>query len=173
VNTPQVLKTLSKHKIKATFFVIGENVKRWPRILEQTHEEGHKIGNHSYTHPHLTDLSQAKVRSEIKKTDRLISPYLSGDKLFRPPYGAHNATVDRIVRSLGYRLVFWNVDTLDWNTQYQPDRWIENGIEQIQSRDSCIILNHDIHKTTADYLDTFIRNINELGNVVFQNPEAL
>jgi peptidoglycan-N-acetylglucosamine deacetylase len=172
-NTDKVLKTLSDHKISATFFVIGENAKRRLKILRRIIDEGHRIGNHSFTHPHLPNLSEDEIREEILKTDRAIATHVGRDKLFRPPYGAHDAQVDRIVRDLGYRLVFWNVDTLDWDAHYQPHGWVQHGIEQIRLRDSSTILNHDIHKTTADHLAEFIERIIAIGNIVFGAASTL
>jgi peptidoglycan/xylan/chitin deacetylase (PgdA/CDA1 family) len=172
-NTEKILKTLSTYGIKATFFVVGENVSRWKRIVKLVHEEGHRIGNHSYSHPHLTKLSAQTIRDEIRRTDHLIAPYGTNDKIFRPPYGDYNATVGRIVRELGYRLVFWNVDTLDWSSNYQPTDWIRHGIDQIQARDSCIVLNHDIQSTTSDNLEDFLDRIMRIGGVSFMAPCTL
>jgi peptidoglycan/xylan/chitin deacetylase (PgdA/CDA1 family) len=172
-NTEQVLKALDQFKIRATFFVIGENVEKLQGIVRRTFDAGHRVGNHSFTHPHLPQLSPDKVREEIQKTDSLILPYAGTDKILRPPYGAHNKIVDDIITELGYRSIFWNVDTLDWDRKYQPRKWIDHGLEQIKSRDHCVVLNHDIHKTTADNLGSFLQGINQLGNVQFEPPEKL
>jgi peptidoglycan/xylan/chitin deacetylase (PgdA/CDA1 family) len=172
-HTDQVLKTLDQFQIKATFFVVGENVVRLPKIVQRTFDAGHRIANHTYTHPHLPKLSKAAIRKEIEDTERLISNYQVSGKLLRPPYGAHNATVDAIAAELGYRLKFWSVDTLDWNAQYQPDGWVQHGIEQIRTRDESVVLNHDIHKTTAENLGDFIRRIIDLGTVSFEPPSTI
>ncbi len=171
--TEQVLKTLSEHGITATFFILGKNAVDLLQVLKQIYGQGHRIGNHSFTHPDFTKLSENEIQEEIQQTEQLISPYLTGEKLFRPPYGARNATVDRVVRDLGYRLVFWNVDTLDWNERYQPEGWIQHGFEQMRSRDNCKILNHDIKQTTAENLGKFISRIVHIGNVVFQPAATL
>ncbi len=172
-NTDVVLSTLDKLKIKATFFVVGENAKKLATVVKRVFDAGHRIGNHSFTHPDLTKLTAARVREEIQKTEDLILPYLGTEKLFRPPYGAHNAMVDGVIKQLGYRSIFWTVDTLDWDAKYQPKKWIEHGLEQIKSRDDCRVLNHDIHKTTSDNLGTFIEQINKIGNAGFESPDTL
>jgi peptidoglycan/xylan/chitin deacetylase (PgdA/CDA1 family) len=171
--TDRILKILDNSKIKATFFVIGENAKNHKRLVKKAFDAGHRIGNHSYTHPHLSKLTEAQIRDEIKKTEDVIADYLGKAKIFRPPYGDHNAVVDRVVAALGYRLVTWSVDTLDWDKAYQPDGWVQHGLDQIRKRDRCVVLNHDIHKTTADNLQMFIDRIKQIGNVTFQPPSTL
>ena len=172
-NTEKVLKILAKFGITATFFVVGQNAKRWPQLVKKVSDEGHRIGNHSYTHPNLTKLTDAKILEEIAKTDDLIRDYVGRDKILRPPYGAHNARVDRIIGQLGYRNVFWNVDTADWNPANQPDKWVQVGLDQIRTRNDCRVLNHDIHVTTADHLEMFIQRIKQLGNVTFKAASTL
>jgi peptidoglycan-N-acetylglucosamine deacetylase len=173
VLTERVLGILGKFSIKATFFVVGKNAQNLKQLVRKTFDEGHRIGNHSYTHPDLTKLTETEIRNEIKKTDDVISNYLGPDKIFRPPYGSHNGVVDGVVRQLGYRLVLWNVDTLDWDHAYQPDKWVQHGIDQIRSRDSSKVLNHDIHSTTVDYLEMFIERIKQIGNITFKPPSTL
>jgi peptidoglycan/xylan/chitin deacetylase (PgdA/CDA1 family) len=156
-----------------TFFVVGQNVAAREAVVKRAFDAGHRIGNHSYTHPDLTKLAEPEVFSEIKRTDDLISRYAGEEKVFRPPYGSHNAKVDRVAARLGYRVVLWSVDTLDWDKHYQPDKWVQHGIDQIRNRDSSRVLNHDIHKTTADNYDTFIRRIVAIGSVIFEPPSTL
>ena len=67
----------------------------------------------------------------------------------------------------------WNVDTLDWNRNYQPDKWVQHGIDQIRARDTSTVLNHDIRKSTADNYDTFIERIKALGPVIFVEPSSV
>jgi peptidoglycan-N-acetylglucosamine deacetylase len=168
-HTDRVLKTLSDHQINATFFIIGENALAFPEIVYRIASAGgHRIGNHSYSHPDLTRLSAEEIESEIMKTEKLIAPYLGKEKLLRPPYGAHNSLVDRVAKDLGYQLCFWNVDTLDWNESYRPDGWVSHGVAQCKGREKTIVLNHDIHESTADHLDLFISEIIGLGPTSFE-----
>ncbi|MEO6608250.1 MAG: polysaccharide deacetylase family protein, partial [Aestuariivirga sp.] len=128
-NTELILETLEQHKLKATFFFIGKYVEQYPDIVLRVAEAGHRIGNHTHSHPHLSKLSADAVKAEIEKAERLIAPYQGpGSKLFRPPFGDRNRTVDSIVRKLGYRLVMWTVDTKDWRSENQPRGWMEYGI---------------------------------------------
>jgi len=168
--TEKILRILDSQAILATFFIVGKRAAAHPEVLKKIAHSGHWLGNHSYSHLDLTRLSKSQIRSQIQRTERLIAPYLNPrrGKFFRPPYGRHNQVVDRIASELGYRLYFWNVDTLDWDKQYQPDRWAQYSVDQIRDRDTAIVLMHDIHKTTADNLSAFISRIKALGEVRFE-----
>lgn len=172
-NTGKILDVLAQHKIRATFFVVGRHCSLYPDILKRTAAAGHRIANHTFNHPDLTKLSAASVKAELKQTEAIIAPYVKGQKLIRPPYGAHNAAVDRIISSLGYRMIIWNVDTVDWSKDYKPKKWIAHGVNQIRSRSSSVVLNHDIHNTTADHLNEFIERIIHLRNIRFGAPTDL
>jgi peptidoglycan-N-acetylglucosamine deacetylase len=172
-NTDRMLQTLDSFNIKATFFVIGKKAAGLERLVRKAFDAGHRIGNHSYTHADLTKMTEAQMRDEIKRTDDVINQYTGTDKIFRPPFGLHNATLDRVASQLGYRVVMWNVDTLDWNSNYRPHKWVQHGLNQIRSRNDSKILNHDIHETTVDNLPVFIACIKRLGNVTFKPPSTL
>ncbi len=171
--TPKVLDVLAAHGIRATFFVVGKNAAYYPRIVERAAREGHGIANHTYRHPDLRTVSSAKVREELVLTEKHIAKAMGKRKLFRPPYGAHNAKVDAVVAELGYRTILWSVDTVDWSKHYKPTRWIDHGVAQIKAKSDCVVLMHDIHRTTADNLDTFIRKIKKIGGVKFGETKDL
>ena len=94
--TPPLLDHLRDHGVKATFFVLGQNIvhQEGRAILERIACDGHQIGNHSYSHPDLTKLTAKQIEDEIKRTEALIGSLDNGMKLFRPPFGFHNSTVD-------------------------------------------------------------------------------
>jgi peptidoglycan-N-acetylglucosamine deacetylase len=172
-NTKKVLQTLAAHKLTATFFVIGRHCVLYPQTLKLIADGGHRVCNHTYNHPNLTKLTKAKVKEEILKTEKIIAPFLKGKKLFRPPYGAHNAAVDEVVADLGYRLVKWNVDTVDWSKDFKPDKWVQHGINQIKARQSSVVLNHDIWKSTADNLESFLDKIEAIKGAQFKTAATL
>jgi peptidoglycan/xylan/chitin deacetylase (PgdA/CDA1 family) len=173
VHTDGILKVLDRFDVKATFFVVGELVEQWGDVVERSFNAGHRIGNHSFAHPDLTKLPEDECRRQILETDRLISRYVGQDRLFRVPYGARNATVDRIVRETGYRMIGWNADTLDWAARYQPRGWIFNGLTAVSQNDDSIVLIHDTCETTAANLDAFLDAVLALGNVDFGRPDRL
>lgn len=172
-NTDRILRKLDTFNIKATFFVVGRNARTFKRLVQQTFAAGHRIGNHSYTHFDLTTLTEEKVRDEIEWTDEVIADCGGSDKIFRPPYGHTNATIRKVASELGYRIALWNVDTLDWDRNYQPMKWVQHAVTQIRLRNKSKVLNHDIHKTTADSFDAFISSIGQLGNATFEPPSTL
>lgn len=113
--TPQILAILKGKAVSATFFMVGKEVQRYPMIAKTIADHGHTIGNHSWDHPRLPLLTEAKLTQEIKLTEQVILA-ATGRKtdLFRPPYGlAHEREMD-LLRSLGYRVIDWSVDTTDW-----------------------------------------------------------
>jgi len=169
INTPKLLDTLKQAGILATFFVVGKNLENshGKELIQRAAAEGHQIGNHSYSHPDLTKLPVEKVRDEISHTDQLIGSANKGLKILRPPYGAHNSTVDQVAHDLGYKLVFWNVDSLDWHPKYKDGPWVEHAMEQIEVREHCVVLAHDIHATTVAKVDSLIADIRQLPNSHF------
>jgi peptidoglycan-N-acetylglucosamine deacetylase len=173
VHTKKVLSVLAAHGIKAVFFMIGRHCKLYPDTIKRVADAGHRIGNHTFNHKKLTILSRAQIKEEIVSTEALIAPFMHGRKLFRPPYGAHNALVDDVAAELGYRLVIWNVDTVDWSKDFRPDKWVDHGIRQIKARQNSVVLNHDIYRSTAGNLDLFIQKIKAISGAKFQPAASL
>src|SRR5215204_6028839 len=114
-NTPRVLNVLSNYRVKATFFVVGQRARRYPRLVKREYREGHSVQNHTYSHPDLTTLGPVGIRRELRATNRAIKaagvprPYR-----FRPPHGATNARVRSVGASLGLIQTLWSVDPHDW-----------------------------------------------------------
>lgn len=109
--TPQVTEVLRKHRVKGTFFVVGNAAQRHPRMVRTLRSQGHVVANHSYSHPVLTRQSSSAVRSQLQRTDRAIG----SSRCYRTPYGSVNRRVDTVAGSLGIRYsVLWNVDSNDW-----------------------------------------------------------
>src|SRR5207245_1040860 len=114
--TPKLLDLLGTHHIKATFFVIGQNVADHPEIVARAAREGHEIGNHSWSHPAFAKMSDEAVRRELQKTDDAIhSATGNRPSLVRPPYGSITARQKKwINEEFGYKIIMWDVDPLDW-----------------------------------------------------------
>jgi peptidoglycan/xylan/chitin deacetylase (PgdA/CDA1 family) len=162
--TPKLLDCLAAEALKGVFFVVGTNVAaRGGRdIVARAFAEGHRIGNHTFSHPDLTKLSEEKVREELTRTEELIAEFLTEHKLFRPPYGAHNSVVDRIVSELGYHVVLWSVDSQDWSPANKPTKWINIALNQIKTRGHSVFLCHDIHPTTVNNFPAFLNKVREI-----------
>ena len=167
--TPRLLDQLRELGVRVTFFVVGQNIAN-PQglaIIKRIADEGHQIGNHSYSHANLTQLTVAQIKQEIKRTEDLIELLDNGVKLFRPPYGFHNALVDQTVMDLGYKSVLWNVSSLDWRLRYQNRRWVSHVLRQIQARRSCIVLAHDVHPSTVAHFPELVAAIRKLPGTEF------
>jgi len=115
-HTPAILNALRQNGLRATMFNEGQYAAAYPAQVRAQTSAGMWVGNHSYTHPHLTQQSQAQVDSEISRTQQAISAAGGGTpRLFRPPYGETNATVQSVASRYGLRQVIWDVDSGDWN----------------------------------------------------------
>jgi peptidoglycan/xylan/chitin deacetylase (PgdA/CDA1 family) len=160
--TPKLLDLLAAHHIKATFFVIGENVAAHPEIVARAVREGHEIGNHSWSHPMLSRLSDAAVRSQLQRTDDAIFKAAGvHPKLLRPPYGALSARQKRwITQEFGYKIVLWDVDPLDWKN---PGPMVVCNRILKMTRPGSIVLSHDIHRGTIEAMPATLDQLQAKG----------
>jgi peptidoglycan/xylan/chitin deacetylase (PgdA/CDA1 family)/GT2 family glycosyltransferase len=149
--TSQVLSILEQYKIKATFFVIGQNVRRYPDICRRIVTAGHVIGNHSYYHRRLLCLGWGKaVASDIKLAHQAIYECARFEpKLFRPPYGYRTPWLMRTVRRLGYTVVTWDNMTSDWRTGKPGDEIIRTIVKR--AKPGSVIVLHDGRNTRPSY----------------------
>ena len=116
VYTPKILDILKKENVKATFFLIGNKIKKNPKIAQRIFQEGHCIGNHTYTHLDMKDVSIERVEKEVVKTELLIdSMFGSSLKYMRAPWGAINDDQKAALVKLGYKVFKWNLDAFDWD----------------------------------------------------------
>ncbi|MFH9616386.1 polysaccharide deacetylase family protein [Streptomyces pratensis] len=115
-STPALLNALKQNGLRATMFNQGQYAAADPARVRAQVDAGMWVGNHSYTHPHLTQQSQAQVDSELSRTQQAIAAAGGGTpKLFRPPYGETNSTVRSVAAKYGLTQVIWDVDSQDWN----------------------------------------------------------
>ncbi|MET9526039.1 polysaccharide deacetylase family protein [Streptomyces coeruleorubidus] len=115
-NTTGLLNALRQNGLRATMFNQGQYAAANPSLVRAQVSAGMWIGNHSYTHPHLTRLNQAQIDSEISRTQQAIANAGGGTpKLFRPPYGETNTTVKSVAARHGLTEIIWHVDSQDWN----------------------------------------------------------
>ncbi|OIK12667.1 polysaccharide deacetylase [Bacillus sp. MUM 116] len=113
--TPRILNILRAKGVHATFFMVGKQAKSYPDMVKRIVAEGNAIGNHSWDHPKLWTLSKQQVMQEIVSTQNEIQQ-ITGQRttLFRPPYGRVTPAEVTLIHDLGYRVIDWSVDTLDW-----------------------------------------------------------
>ncbi len=147
--TPKLLDLLAAHHIKATFFVIGENVAEHSEIVERAAHEGHEIGNHSWSHPNFAKMSDEGVRRELRRTEDAIKSAIGArPTLLRPPYGSLTARQKRWIHDeFGYQIILWDVDPLDWK---RPGAAVVCNRILKETRAGSIVLSHDIHPGTIE-----------------------
>lgn len=143
--TPKLLEGLRKRGVKASFFVIGEKAQANPEIIKQMYEEGHIVGNHTYSHVQLTRLSKERAREEIIMTSQVIQEITGNYPLYiRPPFGSWD---EEFESGLSMIPVMWSVDTLDWKSK-NADSVVKKALKG--AKDNSIILLHDNYETSVE-----------------------
>ena len=150
--TPRLLELLNKYEIKATFFTVGQKAERYPEIVLQIHKNGHAIGNHSYTHPHLIFKAKATIEEEIKRTDKAVFE-ITGKRptLFRPPHGQFGLAVLRVLKSTNHRMVLWSASSQDYKAKTSAEK-IQARMKK-NVRPGTIVLMHDGHLQSRHMLE--------------------
>lgn len=146
--TPRLLDTLASLGVRATFYLIGNRVRQWPKIAERIAAEGHEIGNHSWSHPFLNRYGDTAMMREIDTTTLAIFDATGRAPVtFRPPYGAFTARQRRVLHeSRRLPTVLWSVDPRDWR---RPGASVVSQRILRGTRPGAIILSHDIHRGTV------------------------
>ena len=164
VYTPKILDILKENNIRATFFLIGENAEKHPEIVRRIIAEGHEIGNHTYSHPHLQKINEKQLTKELKKTeDLLLDKFGYRPVLFRPPEGFCCAAVKNCASNMNYTLTLWDIDTTDW--AHNPVKNIVNTVTS-NAGDGRIILCHDFvtkPSPTPEAIEIVIPRLKAMG----------
>lgn len=175
--TPQVLDVLKKHNVKATFFLMGSRVRSLPKITQRIYEEGHAIGNHTYWHPNLLNEKKKRLHWEVKETEKAIYNTIGyRTRLFRAPYGNINEDQLQLLANMGYRIIGWSVDSLDW--RQLPKKEVAHNVLS-NSHPGAIILMHSGGHWTQDLtgmvaaLDEIIPRLKKDGMRFVTVPELL
>lgn len=145
--TEWVLSLLKAHNIKATFFCIGDNIRKYPEIFKQVIAEGHRIGNHTYNHLQGWKTSNKKYLENISACEKAMqqSEYNNTQtKLFRPPYGKIGPIQDVKLRKLGYKIIMWDVLSADFDFRITPEECLKNVVSN--TTQGSIIVFHDSRK---------------------------
>lgn len=156
--TNRLLDKLQAKNVKASFFMLGSSIEAFPDTATRVDREGHEIGNHSYSHRDMMQLSLDEILREINDTSALIERYTNQTpNVFRPPYGSFNDTLES---KININTAYWSVDTKDWLT-HNPDAILEEIKENVQ--DGSVILLHDIHMESVDAIDDVIDYLTSEG----------
>ena len=153
--TPMVLDILKKYNAKATFFCIGVNAEKYPQIIKEVAEQGHVIGNHSYSHVNSFGFfNSEKVSNELRKTNNIMFDIINKKLLlFRPPFGVTNPAIVKAISMSEFKVIGWNKRSLD--TVIKNEIHIEKRItKNLKSGD--IILLHDTSAKTVHVLEQLL-----------------
>lgn len=157
-HTQRILMQLKQYESRATFFMLGRNVKKYPETVKQMKEIGCELGNHSMNHANLLKLDATGVQYEVTATDAELTPIVGhGATVFRPPYGNVN---DIVHQNVSVPMIMWSVDTTDWQRKdvAQITEYVLNTV-----KDGDIVLMHDIHEFSAEAAIQLIPALIEKG----------
>lgn len=158
--TPWVLDILKAYNIKATFFSVGDNISKHPKIFQRIIDENHNIGNHTYNHLNGWKTPEQDYLSNFKKTQELIESYKLTTKLFRPPYGRITNSQAKTIKDLGYDIVMWSVLSKDYKINIKPEKVYDNILKN--TKPGSIVVCHDNVKAFKVLKQSLPRSIEAL-----------
>ena len=161
--TARILDILAKRHVRSTFFITGDWANLNPDLVRRIHNEGHEIGNHTMHHPGLRTLSDQGVCTELNQAEQVISSLtgVTTRPYYRPPYGGRDTRVRTLAAQIGYRTVYWTIDTLDWQSTATPDSITK--IVMTNSKNGAIILMHAGSQVESETLDGLMTKIEQMG----------
>lgn len=164
--TAKILDALKKHKARAAFFLVGNYLQTNPDLVKRMVKEGHLVGNHTFHHPDMSQISTMEEFSkEIRDLEELYKK-TTGQKMkkfYRPPQGKYSEKNLEMAKELGYHTIFWSLAYVDWYESQQPSR--EEAFKKLIPRvhPGAIVLLHSTSKTNGEILDDLLTKWEELG----------
>lgn len=161
-DTGTLINILSQYNVPATFFVVGAWVDKYPESVKQLSDAGHRIENHSNTHPYMSKLSSDQIKNEIDSCNSKIQN-VTGRKptLIRVPYGDYDNHVVETVESMGMYCIQWDVDSLDWKDNASPDSIYQKVTGKVKN--GSIVLFHNDADHTPEALGNILKTLKEQG----------
>lgn len=165
-NTDAILAALKNHSVPATFFVVGHYLESAPDMIKRMVEEGHTVGNHTYHHPDMSQISdESTFRKEMEDTSNLYKEITGQDMAmyYRPPQGKYSTSNLEMAKAMGYSTFFWSLAYVDWNVDDQPST--EEAMEKMTSRihPGAVVLLHNTSSTNAKVLDDLLTKWESMG----------
>ena len=165
-NTPAILKALKKHNVSATFFVVGTYLDENKELIKQMVSEGHTVGNHTWHHKDMSQISTVETFSEEMEYVEQKYEEITGKpmtKYYRPPQGKYNEDNLKMAQDMGYKTFFWSLAYVDWYQDDQPTH--EEAFEKLLGRvhPGAIVLLHSTSSTNAEILDELLTKWEEMG----------
>ena len=169
----RILDILKENNLRVTMFVTGKFVDTYPDVVKRMAQEGHQISNHSYTHSNLTTLSNQQIIDEMEKTEQAILRVTgkSSKPYMRMPFGSRNSQVMDTVTSLGYRSIYWTLDSADWRANATASAVRQRILQNIAP--GYIVVQHMNSEQTAASLRDVINGIKEKGLRVVSLAEMI
>ncbi len=165
-STEKILDALKKHNVKAVFFLVGNYFETQPDLVRRMVEEGHTVGNHTYSHPDMSAIGdEASFRAELEKNEALYQE-ITGTampKLYRPPQGKFCESNLKMAQKLGYKTVFWSLAYVDWyeNDQPTPQQAYDKLLPRVHP--GAVVLLHSTSQTNGEILDELLGKWEDLG----------
>ena len=160
-DTQQLIDIMAKHQIKATFFVVGEWVDKYPESVKALHDAGHEVMNHSNDHAHMSELSAEEIVADVAACNEKIEAVTGVvPTLIRPPYGEYDDHVVNAIRSMGMEPIQWDVDSLDWKDLSAGDI-TQRVLSKVQP--GSIVLFHNAALHTPEALPGIIEALLQEG----------
>jgi peptidoglycan/xylan/chitin deacetylase (PgdA/CDA1 family) len=167
--TEQILDALREREVRITFFLTGKWIAKNPELTRRIVADGHELANHTYHHPDLTTLDDDAIRDELRSTEaalREVAPAATLRPFFRPPFGAYDERVQRVVQAEGYLPVYWTLDSLDSvGKPKSPQFLLERVTAKLPPAElrGAILLAHCGIAGTADALPAILDRFSEMG----------
>lgn len=165
-NTEKILDALKAHQVPATFFLVGNYLETQPELVCRMVEEGHTVGNHTYSHPDMSAIAQEEdFRQELLKNEELYREITGEEmaKLYRPPQGKYCESNLCMAQKLGYRTVFWSLAYVDWYEDDQPTKEEAFGKLLPRIHPGAVVLLHSTSATNGEILDELLTRWEEMG----------
>lgn len=165
-NTEKILDALKKHNVKATFFLVGNYFETQPELVKRMVAEGHTVGNHTYSHPDMSKISnEESFRAELQKNETAYREITGQDmkKIYRPPQGKFCRGNLEMANAMGYKTVFWSLAYVDWYENDQPTKEEAFGKLLPRIHPGAVVLLHSTSKTNGDILDELLTKWGEMG----------
>ena len=161
-DTEQLINILKEYKVPATFFVVGAWVDKYPESVKQLSDAGHRIENHSNTHPYMTQLSKTQMQNELTACNEKIEKITGRcPTLFRPPYGDYDNVVVETTGGLKMYPIQWSVDSLDWRDNATPDSICKRVTSKVKN--GSIVLFHNDAEHTPEALPNILKCLLDEG----------
>jgi len=166
-NMEKILQTLKEKDVSSTFFVTGDFLVRQSELTKKIVENGHIVGNHSWSHKNITNLSREELTQELKKVEQKYNELTNQEmiKFFRPPAGDFDKQSLNIVKELGYTTFFWSIAFKDWLNEEKGREYSYNSVVD-NLHNGAIILLHTVSKDNLAALPDIIDGIREQGYVI-------